>query len=177
MRKVILYAGMSLDGYIADKNGKVGWLSGDGSDKDNPGSYGSFFNSVHTIVMGFKTYHQIVTELSPKEWVYPGKECFVFTHDRQKEAGEVQFTDKDPAELVKQLKEEPGGDIWVCGGSDIINQLIEGGCIDRYCITVIPTILGGGIPLFTSHGREIQLTLISTYSYNGMTDLVYEHRR
>lgn len=39
MRKTILYIAMSLDGYIADKNGGVDWLEGDGSDTGNEGSY------------------------------------------------------------------------------------------------------------------------------------------
>ena len=61
MRKVILYIAMSLDGYIADKNGGVDWIEGDGSNKGNEGSYGKFIDTVDTVIMGYKTYNGTVS--------------------------------------------------------------------------------------------------------------------
>lgn len=177
MKQVIVYISMSLDGFIADKNGKVDWLCGDGSDVEHPGSYNTFFRTVDTIIMGYTTYHQIVTELSPQEWVYPGKKCFVLSHKNHPPTTHVQFTDQKLSELISILKAETEGRIWICGGASLINQLIELDCIDQYCITIIPTILGDGIRLFSTHGKELPLKLISTYSYNGMTDLIYERRK
>lgn len=52
MGKVVLYLAMSVDGYIADDQGGVDWLSGDGSQPDAPGSYPSFYETVDAIVMG-----------------------------------------------------------------------------------------------------------------------------
>ena len=80
MRKVVIYIAMSLDGYIADKNGSVSWLGGDGSDKDNFGSYPEFIETVDTVILGYTTYNQIVTELSPDVWPYDGKATYVPTH-------------------------------------------------------------------------------------------------
>lgn len=73
MRKVILYIAMSIDGYIADEKGGVDWLAGDGSDKDNQGSFPRFIETVDIVILGYKTYYQIVTELSPDSWAYLGK--------------------------------------------------------------------------------------------------------
>ena len=72
MRKVILYIAMSLDGYIADQNGNVDWLNEYDSDEDVEGtdSYSLFLDKVDTVIIGYNTYHQIVTELSPEQWVY-----------------------------------------------------------------------------------------------------------
>ncbi len=69
MRQVILYIAMSLDGYIADMHGGVGWLP---AVEDAPAadSYDAFVRSVDTVVMGWNTYRQLVTELSPGTWVY-----------------------------------------------------------------------------------------------------------
>jgi dihydrofolate reductase len=68
MRKVILFIAMSLDGYIADCEGKVDWLEGLGNEEEMIDTYSEFVTQVDTVVMGFNTYHQIVTELSPDEW-------------------------------------------------------------------------------------------------------------
>ncbi len=51
MRNVVIYLAMSLDGYLADKNGGVNWLGGDGSDPAAAGSYPAFYETVETVVM------------------------------------------------------------------------------------------------------------------------------
>ncbi len=73
MRKTILYIAMSLDGYIADRDGGVAWLAGDGSSPDHPGSYPRFYESIDTVILGYATYRQIVTELFPDGWIYQGE--------------------------------------------------------------------------------------------------------
>ena len=70
MGQVLLYLAISVDGYLADEQGGVAWLSGDGSEPDAPGSYPAFLDTVDAIVMCWTTYHQLVTELSPDSWPY-----------------------------------------------------------------------------------------------------------
>ncbi len=177
MRKVILYIAMSLDGYIADKNGGVAWLDSQDTESDEVGSYEKFIETIDTVILGYKTYHQIVTELSPDHWVYSGMTSYVLTHKQQKSIDEIIFTDQSLADLIAKLKEQSGKNIWICGGASIVNQLISLNLIDCFHITVIPTILGGGIRLFDQHAVETKLKLISTESYNEMVDLVYERRK
>lgn len=78
--------------------------------------------------------------------------------------------------MVKRLREENGKDIWICGGANLIQQLVQEDVIDCYYITVIPTILGSGIRLFEKTDHEIKLRLKKVRSYNGMTDLIYTKR-
>ena len=61
---------MSLDGCIADVDGGVDWLDGHGDDEDAVDSYAEFSKTIDTVLMGWNTYHQVVAELSPDEWVY-----------------------------------------------------------------------------------------------------------
>ena len=61
MRKTILYIAMSLDGYIADKNGSVDWLTGQGTDEENVDTYSEFVKDIDTVVMGWNTYAQVIT--------------------------------------------------------------------------------------------------------------------
>ena len=82
----------------------------------------------------------------------------------------------NPVDLVKQLKEENGKDIWICGGANLVQQFVNRDFIDCYYITVIPTLLGSGIRLFENAKHEIKLRLLYTQSYNGMVDLVYGRR-
>ncbi len=177
MKKVIAYIAMSLDGFVADREGGVGWLSGDGSDEGNMGSYPDFIKSIDTVLLGYKTYEQIITELSPDSWPYEGMQSYVITHRNIENTDKIIFTGEDVGELVKSIRTAEGdGDIWVCGGASIINQLTKKSLIDRYHITVIPTLLGEGTRLFEATDEPLQLRLINSKSYNGMTDLVYTVR-
>lgn len=81
MREVVLFIAMSLDGYIAESDGGVEWLSGQDADAEDQDSYSEFAQNIDTVVMGWNTYHQIVTELSSDEWVY-GDSPPVTTHTR-----------------------------------------------------------------------------------------------
>lgn len=175
MRKIIVYIAMSLDGYIADINGGVGFLGGDGSDPDTLGSYPSFIETVDTVILGYTTYQQIVTELSPNEWVYKGKTTYVLTSKSMVSSEEIIFVNTDMNGLLNELKIKDGKDIWICGGANIVNQALD--MIDKYCITVIPTVLGNGIPLFNKRLEELPLKLVSSKNYNGMVDLIYERRQ
>ena len=78
--------------------------------------------------------------------------------------------------MIKCLKEENGKDIWICGGANLIQQLVRENLIDSYYITVIPTLLGSGIRLFENAAQEIKLRLLNTQSCNGMTELIYTRR-
>ena len=174
MRKIVLYIAMSLDGYIADATGRVDWLNGDGSDKNSIGSYNQFIKDMDTVILGYNTYNQIVTELSPDKWVYDGLMTYVLTHKSLIDSKNIIFTQQDIESLLLKLKSESGKNIWICGGANLINQVVELDIIDQYCVSIIPTILGDGIRLFNKYDKEKRLSLIETRKYNGIVDLVYK---
>ncbi|MDE5908485.1 MAG: dihydrofolate reductase family protein [Lachnospiraceae bacterium] len=176
MRKISLFIAISLDGYIADSKGSVDWLKGQSNENENVDSYSEFVKNIDTILMGWNTYHQIVTELSPKEWIYNDFTTYVITHNEHTSSEKILFVNLNPVNLVKRLKEENGKDIWICGGANLVQQLVNEDLIDCYYITVVPTLLGSGIRLFGSAKHEIKLRLLNTRSYNGMTDLIYTRR-
>lgn len=176
MRNVVLFIAMSLDGYIADSSGGVGWLVGQSGGEESGDSYPAFSKTVDTVVMGWKTYHQVSTELSPSEWVYEAFKSYVITHRQQTSTEKIVFTCEQPSELIRRLREGPGKDIWICGGANIVQQLMRDGLIDRFHISIIPTILGSGIRLFGTLAEEMKLKLTETRSCDGITEVIYERR-
>lgn len=73
-------------------------------------------------------------------------------------------------------QEKVGNDIWICGGANIIQPLIQENMIDEYHIAIIPILLGNGIRLFESMPKEIPLRLKHKQIYNGITELTYTRR-
>lgn len=175
MRKINLFIAMSLDGYIADSKGGVDWLVGHGNE-DTLDVYSEFVKEIDTVIMGWNTYQQIITELSPDEWVYNDFTTYVVTHGKHTSSAKIHFTNESPDKLVKKLQKGSGKNIWICGGANLIQQFVKKDLIDCYYITIIPTILGAGIRLFENADHEIKLRLLKTQTYNGMTDLVYVRR-
>jgi Dihydrofolate reductase len=176
MRKIILFIAMSLDGYIADDAGNVDWLTGQNNAVETVNSYADFEKKVDTVVMGWTTYHQIITKLSPKQWIYENLQSYIITHKECASTSNITFISVDPCLLVNELKRKEGKDIWICGGSDIICQLMRQNLIDTYYISIIPTILGSGKRLFNTVEQEIKLRLVSAQNNNGIMELIYHKR-
>ncbi len=174
MRKTVLFIAVSLDGYIADGQNSVEWIKGQDEDVDMVDTYSLFIKDVDTIIMGRRTYNQIVNELSPSVWPYSGMISYVITHHIDREdSADIKFIDSDPSVLIEQLKQEEGKNIWICGGASIINQLAKDNLIDVYHLTIIPVLLGNGVRLFESSENTIELRLVKTMDYNGIVELVY----
>ena len=131
---------------------------------------------IDTVVMGWETYYQVITELSPDEWVYEDLMTYVITHREETSSEKIRFVHESPPELMKKLKELDGKDIWICGGASIARQLMQDGMIDRFYISVIPVLLGAGVRLFGELPEEQELRLMETKSYDGIVELRYEKR-
>lgn len=177
-RKTILYIAVSVDGYIADEKDSVEWISGHDNNGQNEDTFTPFFESVDTIIMGRKTYNQIVQELSPNHWPYDGAKTFVITHNIEKDDSEhdVCFCDVPASRLVAEMRQSNGKNIWICGGAQIVRELIAKDLIDTYHLAIIPVILGKGTRLFDSTSRPVELTLTYTKDYNGIIELIYNRR-
>lgn len=177
MRDVILYIAMSLDGYLAAPDGSVDWLAGQDPDRpEEDDGYSRFVAGVDTVVMGYKTYEQIVTSLSPDRWVYEGLTSYVITHRSLPASPNIRFTSEDPCTLVDRLRRQPGKSVWICGGASIIQPLIARNFIDVFRISVIPTLLGDGIRLFEAGFPALPLRLLGIREENGIAELTYVRR-
>lgn len=183
-RKVILYIAVSLDGFIADKDGSVDWLSGEENDTTSDSSsvsqennsYEELLKDIDTIIMGMTTYKQVVTELSPDVWPYQGMKSYILTSKPERDKEDIIFVNTNVTDLIKHLEEQEGKDIWIVGGANVANQLIKDNMIDEYQITTIPIILGQGIRLFEKDNKTISLQLNSVKQYDDMVLSIYSRK-
>ena len=173
---MILYIACSLDGYIAESDGGIGFLLESGVSPDDLG-YEAFYSSIDAIVMGGKTYRQIATEIYTDQWPYGDKPCYVYSRsDDERDGPAVTFTSLPPAELLGKLRKEGRRNIWLMGGGEIVRLFLEENRIDEYRVYVMPVLLGDGFPLFPKEFPKTYLSLESTKNLLGIAELVY-HRR
>lgn len=169
MTTIIYYVAASLDGYIATQDGGVDWLASyDTADEDY--GYAAFYDSIDGLIEGSKTYEQA---LQFGEWPHPGKPCWVCTRRRfERKHTEVRFTPAAPRELVSELRRRGLRRVWLVGGGRLAASFRAEGLIDEYIVSVIPTWLGAGIPLFGSPGPPENLKLLGCKPYpSGLVQL------
>ncbi|WP_440766705.1 dihydrofolate reductase family protein [Natronorubrum sp. DTA7] len=174
---VTLYIAASLDGFIATEDGGVEWLEAyqnerdAGGSDDSGGSYEDFFASVDCLVMGARTYEQVLTF---GEWPYGEKPTFVVTHrDLPLATDRVELFAGDLRELVDDLTARYDRS-WLVGGAALSQAFLRRHLIDEIRLTVVPVLLGRGIPLFDDGGVERELTLLeSPSSADGLVELRY----
>jgi len=174
-RNVVLYIAMSVDGFIARIDGDISWLEAMEVEGQDYG-YSSFIKKVDTVIMGRKAYEKVMT-LVP-DFPHQDKKSYVISKSLVMQNKNPEFYNGDPVELVKKLREEDGGDIFIDGGAELVRTLKGEGVISEYIISVIPLFLGNGIRLFHEVEKEEQLELINTRMYeSGLIQLRYKIKR
>ena len=169
MRKVVLFIGTSIDGYIAGEDGNTDWLYTDGDF-----GYNEFYNSIDTTIMGFNTYHFI--KQFP-EFPYPDKKNYVFTRKKRViDNNPIEFVFGDVVDFIKKLKKKEGKNIWLVGGGQINSLLHNVNLIDQMIISIHPIALGDGIKLFPHENlKRQQFKLVNHHLYDrGLIQLTYE---
>jgi dihydrofolate reductase len=172
MSELVLYIAQSLDGYIARKNGSLDWLH-DFDDVSTAQRYEDFIVSVGVIIMGYSTYRKLIEELATDQWPYYDKQVYVFSHHKHDNPFGVVFVNDSLNEFILNLKITVKDTIWLVGGSEIIQQCMQDYLIDRYIITLIPTLLGEGIPLFKKPNKTTELKQLSVTILNKCVECEY----
>ena len=167
MRRIRYSVAMSLDGYIAGPGDEFDWIVMD-PDLDFAGMTERF----DTYLIGRRTFEAT----GGRDQSSSGVRTFVFSRTlRQSDYKKVTIVGESWKELVQSLREEAGKDIWLFGGGSLFRSLAEEGFVDTVEVGVIPTILGGGVPLVAEPASRIGLTLEEhrVYKKTGTVSLVY----
>jgi dihydrofolate reductase len=176
-RKVILGFGISLDGYIARRNGAMDYLV---LDKEGETLMADFFARIDTTIMGRKTAAGWVKMRNSREIPEtPGMANYVVS--RRWKPGKREGFEVVSGSLtafVKKLKRRSGKNIYLGGGGQLCRSFLQEDLVDELFIGVGPVLLGDGIPGFPGKFPQRDFTLTECKSYsNGSVGLRYERIR
>ncbi|HJZ80665.1 MAG TPA: dihydrofolate reductase family protein [Pyrinomonadaceae bacterium] len=182
--RVTIHMAASLDGFIARKDGSVDWLETadefPGGETMDPGFVEAFLKTIDCYVMGSRTYETALNFAAKGlGWAYGNKPTFVLTRrDLPRIRDTVEFYAGDLAQFVNARLRPEFGSIWFVGGGLVSGECLRLGLADEVCYSILPIVIGDGIPFFDKLDRDIAVHLVEVKAYkSGMVELRYEVRR
>ena len=169
--KASVFVGVSLDGFIARRDGTFDFLSPSG---DVPHGWDEFMATVDALVMGRNTFDVVAAFDS---WPYGAMPVFVLSTRPLPSlpAGVVvEQMAGSPDAIVEQIAARGIKHTYVDGGITI-QRFLDAGRIDRLIVTRVPVLIGTGIPLFGPLGRDVHLKLVGSRQFStGLVQSEYE---
>ena len=182
--RVTIHMAASLDGFIARRDGRVDWLETSdefaGGATMDPGFVEAFLDSIDCYVMGSRTYETALGfEAAGLGWSYGDKPTFVLTRrELPRTRDTVEFHSGDLAQFVNGRLRPAFRSIWFAGGGLVCGECLRLGLADEIRYSILPVLIGDGIPFFGKLDGDIALHLMETQAYaSGVVELRYEVRR
>lgn len=170
-RKVVLFISVSIDGYLARKNGDIDWLSIVEDPKEDYG-YKEFVKSIDAVIMGRNTYEKVRS--FGIEFPHRDKKCYVLSRSKKSSDQYVEFYEGNVRDLISKIRLHEGLNIFLDGGAQVVHEFILQDLIDEYIISIVPILLGNGIPLFGGDKPEVKLKLHGCKEFSsGLIQLSY----
>jgi dihydrofolate reductase len=172
VRRLRYNVASSLDGFIADRQGEFDWIP-----NDSAVDFASLFATVDTVLIGRRTY-DVVRGMGSPPWKRSTRVYVVSQTMRDADHPGVTIVRDDPITTATALRSESGtGDIWLFGGGELFAALLEGNQVDSVEVTIVPILLGGGVPLLPPISGRRTLSLAYSQVYpSGMVALHYDVR-
>ena len=177
LARTIYFAAATLDGYIADADGGIDWLTGfepnyEGGGESVTGGIDSFLEGIGALVSGSTTYEFILGH----DWPYGDRPSWVLTSRELPvaEGADIRFHNGPVADIHPEMLAAAGErDLWVVGGGPVASDLADAGLLDELWVTVVPIVLRSGKPLF-SRPIDHAMRLLGTRTFSsGMIELRY----
>ena len=179
--RVTIHMAASLDGYIARKDGRVDWLETSdefiGGESLDPSHVEAFLKTIDCYVMGSRTYETALGfEAAGMGWSYGDKPTFVLTsRNLPRTRDTVQFYSGDLSQFVNEQLRPTFGSIWFVGGGTVSGECLRRGLADEIRYSILPILIGDGIPFFEKLGRDVILHLAEVKAYkSGIVELRYD---
>jgi dihydrofolate reductase len=185
MRKIIYWVHVSVDGHIEGPNGEFDWpalgpeLSAYAFDMNEGVDTFLYGRAVWDMMSGFWPHAESMSDdehdlkFAP---IWRATPKIVFSRTLEKADWNARVISENIAEEVTALKQQPGKDLLLTGGSSLAAALTEFGLIDDYRIVVHPVVLGGGKRLFLKPKDRINLQLVESRSFDSRTVLLRYRR-
>ena len=181
--RVTIHMVASLDGFIARKDGGVDWLETpdhfEGGATMDPEFIQEFLKTIDCYVMGSRTYETALDfEAKGLGWSYGDKPTFVLTsRDLPRTRDTVEFYSGDLAQFVNGRLRPTFRTIWFVGGGVVSAECLRLGLADEVRYSILPILIGDGIPFFDKLDRDVALHLAEVRAYkSGMVELCYQVR-
>ena len=181
--RVTIHMAASLDGFIARKDGRVDWLETSdefpGGDTMDPGFVEAFLKTIDCYVMGSRTYETALGfEARGLGWSYGDKPTFVLTRrELPRIRDSVEFYSGDLVKFVNGRLRPAFRSIWFVGGAEVSRECLRFGLADEVRYSILPILIGDGIPFFEKLDRDVALHLAEVKAYqSGTVELRYEVR-
>ena len=182
--RVTIHMAASLDGFIARKDGRVDWLETSdefvGGETMEPGYIEAFLRTIDCYVMGSRTYETALRfEAQGAGWAYGDKPTFVLTRRALPRVRDsVHFHSGDLARFVNGHLRPSFRNIWFAGGGMVSAECLRLGLADEVRYSILPILIGDGIPFFEKRDGDVALHLAEVKAYtSGVVALRYEVRK
>lgn len=179
--RVTIHMAASLDGFIARKDGDVGWLETtdefEGGETLNETYVEEFLTTIDCYVMGSRTYEAALNfEANGFGWSYGDKPTVVLTsRELPKSRDTVEFYSGDLRELVNGRLRPTFRSIWFVGGGAVSGECLRLGLADEVRYSIVPILIGDGIPFFQGLSKDVKLHLLEVKAYkSGIVELRHE---
>lgn len=173
----------SLDGFIAKRDNSISWFeTADSYEKGvtlTDEQTAAFLKSIDCYVMGARTYEHAVELSKSYGWAYGDVPTIVLTHrDLPVERSNIEFYSGDLHSLVGERLRPRYKNVWMVGGAALARDFIRAKLADEIRMTVLPILLGDGLPFFAQLEVEQALHLKDVTAYkSGMVELCYEIKK
>jgi dihydrofolate reductase len=186
MAKIIALGHLSLDGYMADLNGKIDWIR---MDEETNKMVQELYRGAAGTIYGRKTY-ELMDPFWPNvlkqpekwpgwivdyaEWVDKALKVVVSTTLASVSWKNTRLIRENIVEEMRRVKQEVGGDLLLLASAQLLSTLLAAGLVDEVVVTITPVVLGEGLPYFVGLKERVRLEMRGERRFeNGVVGLRY----
>lgn len=178
MRKIVAGFATSIDGFIEGPDGEIDWII---YDQEQFKELGASWKKIDAMFHGRKTYQaslkmkgEVNEEITNS---FAHMKHYVFSNTLDKAEENYILVKGELKTAVEKIKNEPGGEIAVFGGADLLSSLLNLDLIDELALAICPVLLGKGKAFFPNVESRINWRVKEVKNYSsGLVAITYQRK-